>query len=187
MSSRFETFATELAGLTVIQRKPLVDARGYFERIFCESELAAYFPDGGPAQINRTLTCASGTTRGLHFQLPPHAESKLVTCLRGSIFDVAVDLRRESPTFLRWHAEVLSAENHRSLFVPKGFAHGFQTLEADCELLYLHSYPYTSPAERGLNVFDPLLGIAWPQLPQGLSERDANHPFLTGDFDGVDA
>jgi dTDP-4-dehydrorhamnose 3,5-epimerase len=187
MSDRFDTTATALAGLVVVQRKPLSDARGYFERIFCDAELAELFPQGGPAQINRTLTRAAGTTRGLHFQVPPHAEAKLISCLRGSIFDVAVDLRRGSPTFLRWHAEILSAENHRSLFVPAGFAHGFQTLEADCELLYLHSYPYTPAAERGLNVLDPRLGVAWPQPPHGLSERDASAPFLATDFDGVDA
>lgn len=187
MSARFETTATPLAGLTLIQRKPLSDARGYFERLFCDTELAEFFPRGGPAQINRTLTRAVGTTRGLHFQLPPHAEAKMISCLRGCIFDVAVDLRRGSPTFLRWHAELLSAENHRSLFVPAGFAHGFQTLEADCELLYLHSYPFTATAERGLNVLDPRLDIAWPRPPQGLSERDANLPLLTTEFDGVDA
>ncbi|WP_257384901.1 dTDP-4-dehydrorhamnose 3,5-epimerase family protein [Tahibacter caeni] len=185
MSARFEITATPLAGLTVIRRRPLGDARGYFERVFCDSELADYFPDGRIAQINRTLTRLSGTVRGLHYQLPPQAEVKLISCLRGRVFDIAVDLRRDSPTFLRWHAEILSADNHCSLLVPAGFAHGFQTLENDCELLYLHSAPHAPAAERGLHALDPRVGIAWPQPPVGLSERDATRPLLSSDFDGV--
>lgn len=186
MSGRFHASPTALAGLTVLQRQPLSDARGYFERLFCSTELDDHFPDTGPAQINRTLTRGRGTTRGLHFQLPPHAEIKLITCLRGSIFDVAVDLRRGSPTFLQWHAEILSADNHRSLLVPKGFAHGFQTLEADCELLYLHSHAYAPAAERGLHVSDPRLAITWPESPHGLSERDQGQRFIGSDFTGID-
>jgi len=187
MTARFERLATPLAGLTVLQRLPLGDARGYFERIFCDVELAAFFPGGHIAQINHTLTRERGSVRGLHYQVPPHAEVKLISCLRGRVFDVAVDVRRGSPTFLCWHAEVLSADNHRSLLVPAGFAHGFQALEADCELLYLHSCAHAPDAERGLHAEDARLGITWPEAPTGLSARDKNHALLKPDFDGVDA
>lgn len=187
MTARFERLTTPLAGLTVLQRLPVGDTRGYFERIFCDVELAAYFPEGRVAQINHTLTRQRGSVRGLHYQVPPHAEVKLISCLRGRVFDVAVDVRRGSPTFLCWHAEILDAGNHRSLLVPAGFAHGFQALEADCELLYLHSHAHAPDAERGLHVRDPRLGITWPEAPAGLSARDENHPMLKPDFDGVDA
>ena len=106
-------------------------------------------------QINHTLTGRRGTVRGMHYQRPPHAETKFISCLRGEVFDVAVDLRHDSPTFLRWHAEVLSAENHRTLVVPEGFAHGFQTLAEDCELLYLHTAAFAADSEGALNANDP--------------------------------
>jgi len=122
--------------------------------------------------------------RGLHFQHPPHAEDKLVSCLRGEVFDVAVDLRQGSATFLQWHAEILSADNARSLLIPQGFAHGFQTLTDDCELLYLHSRAYAAGAEGALNVRDPALAIRWPLAFTDISERDAQHPLLTREFTG---
>ena len=121
----------------------------------------------------------------MHYQLPPSAEAKIVSCLRGAAFDVAVDLRRDSPTFLQWHAETLSAENHRSLVIPEGVAHGFQALADDCELLYFHTAAYDPAAERGLHPGDPRLAIAWPLPVERLSERDASHPPLTPEFDGV--
>ena len=135
MNSRFDLIATPLAGLCLIQRRPVGDARGYLERLYCADELAAIAPGQPIVQINHTLTVRPGVVRGLHFQRPPHAEIKLVTCLRGAVFDVAVDLRANSPTFLHWHAEILSADNHRSLAIPQGFAHGFQTLTDNCEML----------------------------------------------------
>jgi dTDP-4-dehydrorhamnose 3,5-epimerase len=137
------------------------------------------------AQINHTLTKRRGAVRGMHFQHPPHSEDKFISCLRGEILDVAVDLRHGSPSFLRWHTEILSAENARSLLVPQGFAHGFQTLSDDCELLYLHSRPYAETAEGALNVRDPALGIDWPLPFADISARDAAHPFLTPDFTGI--
>lgn len=186
MSADFDLEPTPLAGLSVLQRKPRGDARGFLERLYCREALAAHFSGGEVAQINRTLTRARGSVRGLHFQLPPHAEAKLVTCLRGSIFDVAVDLRRGSPTFLHWHGEILRGDAHRSLLIPAGFAHGFQALEDDCELLYLHSCAYAPDYERGLSVHDPRLAIAWPLPVTGLSPRDATHVPLTDTFDGFD-
>lgn len=183
--SRFTVEPTPLLGLVRVQRVPLEDARGFLCRIFCAETFAQLGIQRPLAQINHTLTRQAGTVRGLHFQRPPHAEAKLVGCLRGRIWDVAVDLRGGSPTFLQWHAEELSAANGRSLFIPEGFAHGFQTLEADCELLYLHSAAHVAEAEGALNALDPRLGITWPRPVVNRSERDASHPFLQPDFQGI--
>ena len=183
--ARFNVSTTPLEGLALVERQRAVDARGYFSRFFCAEELAAFGFSLPIAQINHTLTRRRGAVRGLHFQRPPHAEDKLVSCLRGEVFDVAVDLRRGSPTFLRWHGEVLSADNHRSLLIPQGFAHGFQTLTEDCELLYLHSRAFAPNAEGALHARDPALAIAWPLAFTELSERDARHPHLTADFTGL--
>lgn len=185
MSGRFDILATPLAGLHVLQRKPIGDSRGYLERLFCADELQALAPGKHIVQINHTLAASRGTVRGLHFQYPPHAETKFVHCLRGEVFDVAVDLRRGLPTLLQWHAEVLSAGNHRTFVIPEGFAHGFQALTDDCEMLYFHTAAYRQDAEGGLNVQDPRLAIRWPLSATGLSPRDAAHPMLDGDFRGI--
>jgi dTDP-4-dehydrorhamnose 3,5-epimerase len=185
MSARFEVINTALTGLRVLQRKPLGDSRGYLERMYCHEELAALTPGRNILQINHTLTSRRGTVRGMHYQLPPHAETKFISCLRGEVFDVAVDLRHGSPTFLRWHAELLSAQNHRTLVVPEGFAHGFQTLADDCELLYLHTGAFAPDSEGALNAKDPRLGIEWPLSISCLSARDAGHPLLDDEFLGV--
>ncbi len=185
MSARFDILATPIAGLHVLQRKPIGDDRGYLERLFCADELQALVPGKRIEQANHTLTASRGTVRGLHFQHPPHAETKFVLCLRGEVFDVAVDLRRGSPTFLHWHAEVLGADNHRTLVIPEGFAHGFQTLTDECEMLYLHTAAYRREAEGGLNAEDPQLAIRWPLPVAGLSPRDAAHPLLDANYAGV--
>ncbi|HUT42663.1 MAG TPA: dTDP-4-dehydrorhamnose 3,5-epimerase [Gammaproteobacteria bacterium] len=185
MITRFEILATPISDLQVLQRKPLGDDRGYLERLFCVEELQAVLSGKTIAQINHTLTASRGTVRGMHFQHPPHAETKFVSCLRGEVFDVALDLRNDSPTFLQWHAEILSADNHRTLVIPEGFAHGFQTLSDHCEMLYFHTAPYNPEAEGGLNVNDPRLGITWPLPVTGLSPRDAGHPPVKADFAGV--
>ena len=187
MNARFDVLATPIAGLQVLQRKPIGDDRGYLERLFCMDELQALLPGKRIEQINHTLTSGRGTVRGLHFQHPPHAETKFVHCLRGEVFDVAVELRRCSPTFLRWHGEVLSAANHRTFVIPEGFAHGFQALADDCEMLYFHTAAYRQTAEGGLHAKDPRLAIRWPLPVAGLSPRDAAHAFLDAHFDGVAA
>src|SRR5258706_1647533 len=133
MSERFDIHATKL-GAVVLTRKPRSDERGFLERIYDVDELTDVVGARHLLQINRTLTRMRGTVRGMHFQRPPHAELKVVSCLRGAVFDVAVDLRKGSPTFLESHAELLSADNHRSLVIPEGFAHGFQALTDDVEL-----------------------------------------------------
>ncbi len=183
--SRFDFYDTTLPGLKLVQRKPIEDARGFFARFYCADEFRAAGLDKPIAQINHTLTRSKGAVRGLHFQHPPHAETKLVNCLFGAVFDVAVDLRAGSPTFLRWHGEILSAENHRSLLISEGFAHGFQTLTEDCELVYLHTAPFHPEAEGALNVADPALAIQWPLAVSELSERDRAHPFIDTHFSGI--
>ena len=185
MSTRFDVLTTPLTGLRILQRKPLSDSRGYLERLFCAEDLHPLVAGRGISQINHTLTAVRGTVRGMHFQRPPHAEAKLVSCLRGEVFDVAVDLRRNSPTFLHWHSEILSAANHRSLFIEEGFAHGFQALTDDCEMLYFHTTAYHPEAQDGLNPQDPRLAIAWPLPIVGLSPRDAEQPWLGDTFAGV--
>lgn len=185
MSSRFNLHDTAIAGLRVLQRKPLGDSRGYLERMFCAEELEPLMAGRRIVQVNHTLTATHGTVRGLHFQYHPHTESKFVCCLRGEVLDVAVDLRRDSPTYLHWHGETLSADNHRTLVIPEGFAHGFQTLTDDCEMLYFHTAPFRADAEGGLHPEDPRLAIHWPLPVRNLSARDAAHPLLDNHFFGV--
>lgn len=174
-----------LAGLKCIVRQRMGDARGFLSRLFCAEELRPAGWTGAIAQINHTQTARKGTVRGMHFQYPPHAEMKLISCLRGEVWDVAVDIRAGSPTFLRWHAEILSADNGRALLIPQGFAHGFQALRDNAELIYCHSAPYNAAAEGGLNPRDPKLAIAW-RLPLGeMSSRDSQRSMLDDRFPGV--
>lgn len=183
--SRFDFIPTPLAGLKLVQRKAIEDQRGFLSRFYCIEEFAEAGVNQPIAQINHTLTRNKGAVRGLHFQYPPHAEIKLVSCLKGEIWDVAVDLRRGSPTFLQWHGAVLSATNRKSLLIPEGYAHGFQALAEDCELIYLHTAAYHPEAEGALNVADPRLGITWPLLINELSDRDRNHPPINQNFQGI--
>jgi dTDP-4-dehydrorhamnose 3,5-epimerase len=176
---------TPLAGVLRVQRTRLGDARGYLERLFCADELREAGWTGPIAQINRTFTAQRGTVRGLHWQQPPHAEVKLVQCLRGEVYDVAVDLRAGSPTFLSWHAERLSPDNGHALLIPKGCAHGFQTLTDDVEMLYCHSAAYAAEAERGAHPQDAALAVDWPLPIAALSARDAAHPALGPAFEGI--
>ena len=167
-----------MQGLRLIEQEPFVDERGLFSRLYCRETLAAAGVDKPVSQANQSLTRVTGSVRGLHFQRPPACETKIVTCLAGAVFDVAVDLRRGSPTFLHWHGETLSAENMRILVVPEGFAHGFQTLEPDCRLLYFCTAPYASQYEGRLRFNDPALGIRWPLPVADISELDRNAPDL---------
>jgi dTDP-4-dehydrorhamnose 3,5-epimerase len=174
-----------LAGLFSLQHKVHEDERGRFARLFCQGSLAAFDQPLQIRQINHSRTAVRGSVRGLHFQYPPHAETKLITCLRGAVWDVAVDLRCGSATFLHWHAERLEAGDGRSLLLPPGFAHGFQALSDDAELLYLHSADYSPEHEGGLSPSDARLAIAWPLPVSNLSARDAAHPPLATNFSGV--
>lgn len=185
--SRFVRADLPLTGLKLIQRQRLGDQRGFLARMFCSEDLAEEGWTKPIAQINHSYTAKQGTVRGLHFQREPYAEMKLVSCIHGEVWDVAVDLRVDSPTFLHWHAEVLSADNGFAFLIPEGFAHGFQALTDDVELLYCHSAAYVAQAEGGLHPKDPCLGIAWPLDIAELSLRDAMHALITADFEGVRA
>lgn len=176
---------TPLSGLKVVQSTPHQDARGAFMRFFCARELQPLLGGRQIAQINHSRTSRTGAVRGMHFQHPPHAEMKMVRCLRGRVWDVAVDLRAGSPTLLKWYAQELSPDSTQMMVIPEGFAHGFQTLEPNSELLYLHTEFYQPPSEGGLRHDDPRLGITWPLAPQDLSPRDLSHPLLNNDFTGV--
>lgn len=177
---------TLIEGVMVIDTVTRRDARGGFTRLFCVEELAAVLNGRQIVQINHSLTTLRGTVRGMHLQRPPHAEMKLVRCLKGRIFDVAVDLRAGSTSLCRWHGEELSADNGRILAIPEGCAHGFQTLEADCELLYLHTRAYAPAAEVGVDCRDPALAIAWPLPVAGRSTRDTQHVPLPSRFEGIE-
>ena len=179
--------ATAIARVSVIETKAFSDVRGSFTRLFCADELAPVIGERSIVQVNLSRTVGAGAIRGMHFQYPPHAEMKLVRCLSGRVWDVAVDLRTGSPTFLQWHAEELTADNLRMLVIPEGCAHGFQTLEADSELLYLHTAYYAPAWESGCRYDDPRLGINWPLPASDLSTRDRQHALLDAQFPGVKA
>jgi len=183
--SRFSQHNTPLGGLTCLTRQILGDSRGFFSRLFCRSDLAPYLNGSDVEQINLTFTAESGVVRGLHFQYPPHAEMKLVSCLRGEIWDVAVDLRADSPTFLQWHAETLSAANGKSLLIPEGFAHGFQTLSNEVEMHYCHTAAYAPGAEGAIHPEDVGLAISWPLPITSMSDRDRSHPNIDNTFTGI--
>jgi dTDP-4-dehydrorhamnose 3,5-epimerase len=188
MTERFEVKASKLAGLQVITRQPIVDARGWFERAYCADTFAELGISKAISQINRSFTAQKGSVRGMHFQTAPFVEAKFVSCLRGEVFDVAVDLRAGSPTFLQWYGDILSADNQRSLLIPEGFAHGFQTLSADCEMLYLHTQKFDPASSSGVNPLDPRLAIAWP-LPitetTEMSDGDRHRPMMLPTFEGL--
>ncbi|WP_369987458.1 dTDP-4-dehydrorhamnose 3,5-epimerase family protein [Pseudomonas xanthosomatis] len=177
--------ALPLDGLFSVVHKSHGDTRGRFSRLFCEGSLGELGTPFHVRQINHSHTVGQGSVRGLHYQLGDSPEAKLITCLRGEVWDVAVDLRQGSPTFLHWHAEHLRAGDGRSLLIPAGFAHGFQVLSEEAELLYLHSADYAPGREGGLSVHDPKLAIDWPLAVKNLSARDAEHPWLTPSFAGV--
>lgn len=165
-----------LAGAYLIDLEKRGDDRGFFARFFCEVEFAQHELCTRFVQINNSLTAKKGTLRGMHYQLPPAAEVKVVRCVRGSFFDVILDLRPHSATFGQSFGEELSAENRTMVYVPEGFAHGFVTLEPDAEAMYLASAPYAPAAERGVRFDDPKFAIKWPVTPTELSDKDRKWP-----------
>ena len=176
---------TKIEGIFAIHSEPFKDERGFFNRIFCQKELEAIKPGIVIAQVNHSMTKTKGTIRGMHFQNPPHAEMKIIRCVKGSIFDVAVDLRKDSPTFLLWHGEVLSAENMKALVVPEGCAHGFQSLEDDIEMIYLHTQFYSKLSEGAIRYDEPKIAIKWSLDSTVISEKDSSYPFLPGNYEGI--
>jgi dTDP-4-dehydrorhamnose 3,5-epimerase len=164
---------TEIAGVAVVDIEPASDARGSFARLQCPDECAAAGRPFTPAQTSLSRNPQLGTLRGMHYQRAPHAETKLVRCVRGRIFDVALDLRPDSLTHRRWTAAELSADNARALFIPQGVAHGFLTLEPDSDVLYQIAPRFEAGHEAGVRWDDPAFAIAWPMTPAIISERDA--------------
>ncbi len=177
---------TPLPGAHTILPERRNDERGFFARLYCGAEFASVGLDARVAQINNSLTFRRGTVRGLHYQLPPAAEVKVVRCVRGVIYDVIADLRPDSPTFGRWFGAVLDAEDRLMMYVPRGFAHGFITLTDDVETLYLVSAPYAPEYERGLRFDDCWLGVDWPIEPKEVSDKDRNWPDFEPNRAGID-
>jgi dTDP-4-dehydrorhamnose 3,5-epimerase len=170
--------ATPLTGAFIVDLERYSDERGFFARAFCAEEMAAHGLASSFVQSSVSFNQSKGTLRGLHFQAAPYEEEKLVRCTAGGIFDVIVDVRPGSPTHRQWFGIELNAANHRSLYVPKGFAHGFLTLSEGAEVLYMMSVPFKAGVGRGLRWNDPALAIRWPADPVVLSARDAEYPWL---------
>jgi dTDP-4-dehydrorhamnose 3,5-epimerase len=171
---------TEIPGVFLVESEPHTDKRGTFTRIWDMAELAAHGLEAAPKQWSLSSNTRAGTLRGLHYQAEPHAEAKLVRCIRGALYDVVLDLRRDSPTFKGWLAVELRAGDARALYIPEGLAHGFQTLEDDTEVLYAISAHYEASASRGVRWDDPAFGIEWPAADSRIiSEKDRSWPDFT--------
>jgi dTDP-4-dehydrorhamnose 3,5-epimerase len=177
---------TPLEGARLIELEKRGDNRGFFARYFCEREFAGDGLETRFVQINNSLTSKRGTLRGLHYQLPPAAEVKVVRCVRGSLWDTIVDIRPDSPTYLKWYGAELSAENRLMMYVPRGFAHAILTLTDDTEAIYLVSAFYNPEQERGLRWNDPTIAIKWPIDPAEISPKDAKWPDIDPAFHGVE-
>lgn len=173
---------TAFPGAYIVELEPRGDDRGFFVRTFCKDEFKQTGHSAEWVQQNQSLTRKKGTIRGLHFQRAPQNEIKLIRCIVGRVYDVIVDLRKDSPTFLKWSAMELSADNNTMLYVPAGFAHGFQTLEDNSALTYLHSDYYNPAADAGIRYNDPLIGIKWPIEVTVLSEKDQHIPYINNEF-----
>jgi dTDP-4-dehydrorhamnose 3,5-epimerase len=167
-----------LPGAFIIEPEPLADQRGFFARTWCRREFSERGLSPDLVQCNISSNARKGTLRGMHFQVAPHAEVKLVRCTRGAIYDVIIDLRPSSPTYLQWIAVELSALDYRQLYIPEGFAHGFQTLVDDSDVFYQMSEFYHSESARGVRWDDPAFGITWPLEVTAISTRDQNYPLL---------
>ncbi len=176
---------TKLAGSYVINIVTSSDDRGWFARTFDKDEFKKTGFDGEWVQLNHSFTNVAGTIRGMHYQLPPFAEIKLVRCIAGAVFDVIIDLRKNSATYLQWFGIELSAENKKMIYIPEGFAHGFQTLTDNCELIYHHSQFYKPGFEGGIKYDDPMINIQWPTKVSNISTRDKSHSFLDKNFEGI--
>lgn len=171
--------STELSGVVIIEMEPLQDDRGFFGRSFCQREFSEHGLQFTPVQSSISFNVLRGTLRGLHYQAPPQAEAKLVRCTMGAAYDVAADVRPESATFGKWVGLELSATNRRSLFIPKGVAHGFQTLVDDTEISYMMSEFYSHDSQRGIRWNDPIIGVDWPSPgAMVISKRDGDLPHL---------
>ncbi len=170
---------TDVDGCFVVELEPFGDERGYFARAWCADEMATNGASEQIAQINMSRSADAGTIRGLHWQIEPYGEAKFVRCIAGRVFDVCVDMRPDSPTYLAWAGVELTPENRFAFAVPAGCAHGYQALEDGAEVLYAVSTPYTPDAERGMRWDDPAIGIEWPLTDAIVSEKDSGWPLIT--------
>lgn len=177
---------TSIADLKIISTDPYVDNRGLFDKVYCNEWLSTLVGPHEIVQVNISKSFSVGCLRGLHFQKTPHAEIKFIRCLKGRVWDVAVDLRKNSSTFLSWEAFELSEKNSNMICIPQGFAHGFQVLEPGSELIYLHTAFYEPTFEGGVHFDDPTLNIAWPLSVKDISERDSKLPFIDEKFEGLE-
>ena len=176
---------TKIKGLYVAELEPFSDDRGFFVRSYCDKALGEINVTKSIKQINHSLTLTVGAIRGMHYQNYPHSEIKMVRCISGEVFDVAVDLRKNSDTFLQWHGEHLSSANFKIMVIPEGFAHGFQVIKPNSELLYFHTESYTQKAESGVLFNDEKIGIKWPLQVTDISDRDLKHKLITREFKGL--
>ncbi len=176
---------TSLRGSFIVDLQPFSDDRGWFARTYCKEEFEKIGLRKELVQLNHSVTYKKGSLRGMHFQGKPHAEIKMVRCVAGAVYDVIIDLRKDSSTYLKWFGVELSAENKKMLYIPEGFAHGFQCLTDNCQLLYHHTEFYKPDAEAGIRYNDPIINISWPLAVTIISERDQQHPFLDQNFKGI--
>ena len=176
---------SQIDGLFSFSHRVHTDERGSFRKIFSAATFKSNEITSKLSQVNISLTVESGTVRGMHYQVSPHAESKLVTCTKGKVFDVVLDVRQGSPTFL--HHEIYHLEEYNSvtIHIPPGCAHGYQVIDGPAQLVYLHSEEYVIESERGLHVQDPILNITWPLPIRNMSKRDTSHKYLNTDFRGI--
>ncbi|RDU61716.1 dTDP-4-dehydrorhamnose 3,5-epimerase [Helicobacter sp. MIT 14-3879] len=184
-SQKFIFKETNLSGLFIIESKPIKDSRGYFERYFCASEFKAIGLNKPISQQSHSRSIGKGVIRGMHYQNNPFCEAKLVRCIRGSVYDVVVDIRRDSPTFLQHFSVELKEGNFLYLYVPEGFAHGFQTLSNECEILYSMNETFSPNFYKSLNPLDPKLCIKWPLKISNISDKDKNAAFIDNNFEGI--
>lgn len=178
-------YPASLKGVYIIDLEPVADSRGWFARTFCKNEFAVIGHTKEWVQLNHSFTSKKGSIRGMHYQLPPFREIKMVRCIAGSVWDVVIDIRKDSETFLQWTYVELSAQNKKMIYIPEGFAHGFQALTDNCELIYHHSSFYTPGSEGGIRYDDPAIAIKWPLVLTDISERDLSHPLLNESFKGI--
>ena len=176
---------TTLEGSYLINPEPYQDSRGWFARFYCKKDFQQIGHEKEWVQLNHSATTKAGSLRGMHFQKAPHREIKMVKCIAGAVFDVIIDLRKNSNTFLQWFGTELSALNKTMFYIPEGFAHGFQCLTNNCELIYHHTEFYNPDAEGGIRYNEPLINIEWPLPISEISPRDESHPYLDENFKGI--
>ena len=176
---------TKIKGLYIAELELFSDDRGFFARAYCNKELEKINIEKPITQINHSSTSTVGAIRGMHYQNTPYTEIKMVRCIVGEIFDVAIDLRKDSDTFLQWHGEYLNSKNFKMMVIPEGFAHGFQVIKPNSELLYFHTESYTQKAESGLLFNDEKIGIRWPLQVTDISDRDLRCKLITKEFKGL--